>query len=330
MPTGWFGGMAQQAAGQAVGGAVAMGLQRLGVNYDQRKQRQQAQALQDIQMAGEKEMIDYSKAADLKMWKDTGYGAQKDLLKQAGMNPALMYGMGGGGGQTIGGGGPSVSGQGAQSPDTAKASGGMGIMTGAQVELMKAQTEALKAQANKTNAEVPVVGKQGQKIDIEIQDITQGIQNKKAAQLLTESQTRAIELANKITAATSDDQIAQVGAQLEATIAHVRSGMVMADVDEATKNEKISMIKEAAIGAAIDNQLRKMNLQKGEEEIKKIKQDILNSIQGLKLTEGSQRIEMRKAEITRTLGERGLDIAQQGVLIGALDKVIGAIGNATK
>ena len=46
------------------------------------------------------------------MWNKTNYGAQLQHMKDAGLNPALMYGMGGGGGATTGsqGGGSAAKG----------------------------------------------------------------------------------------------------------------------------------------------------------------------------------------------------------------------------
>lgn len=327
----FLGALAQQAAGQATGGAIAMGIQRLGVNYDNRKQREQASALQDIQIAGEKQLMDYQNSKQLQMWKDTSYGAQKDQMKQAGINPALMYGMGGGGGQSIGGGMPSVSGGGAQSPGTSKAAAnGMGILTSAQIGLINAQADAAKSQAELNRSQVPNQPLTGENIksdtalkNTQAQSITQGIQNQKAQQLLTESQTKAVNLANDITAASKYDQIATYGANLEKTINEVKTGLAESQVAEATVNEKIQQIKAEAVGAVLDNVL------KGTQN-DKLKQDIKASIRQLQQTDSQQRIEMAKAGITKMLGERGLDIAQQGVIMGILDKVIGGIQNATK
>lgn len=335
---GFLGALAQQAAGQATGGAIAMGIQRLGVNYDNRKQAEQAQRLQDIQIAGEKQLMDYQSQKQLQMWQDTSYGAQKAQMQKAGINPALMYGMGGGGGQSMGGGIPSVGGASAQSPNTAKAGGeGMGIMTSAQLQLMQAQADALKAQANKTNAEIPNVSKTGANIDTDTalkdqqrQNLIQGVENMKAQKLLTDTQTKATDLANQITAASKNDQIAMWAENLDKLVSESRSAAAYADINEKTLDDKVKQIKAEAVGAVIDNVLKTSQTKLTEQEIVKMKQDVINSIRSLDLTQGGQRIEMAKAQITKTLGQRGLDIAQQGVIIAAADKVMGVIANATK
>lgn len=141
-------GMWLQAGTQAAQGAVGMGVQRLGVNYDHRKQREQQQKLMDMQIEGEARLMDIQSQKQLEMWEKTGYGAQKDQMKRAGINPALLYGMSGGGGQTVGGSMPGVGGGQASDPNTR----GMGIsrMELGNLALLQAQKENIEADtANK-------------------------------------------------------------------------------------------------------------------------------------------------------------------------------------
>jgi hypothetical protein len=76
------------------------------------------------------------------MWKKTNYPAQVKMLEQAGLNPALLYGMGGAGGSTTGsqGGGSAAGG-------SAPGQGSIDLpmaMMGAQIENIKADTEKKK------------------------------------------------------------------------------------------------------------------------------------------------------------------------------------------
>ena len=61
-----------------------------GLNYD-KKQLKQQQKLQDLQIKGNKEMINYSSEMQRKMWEYTNYGNQRKQMENAGLNPALMY-----------------------------------------------------------------------------------------------------------------------------------------------------------------------------------------------------------------------------------------------
>ena len=76
------------------------------------------------------------------MWDYTNYGNQMAHMKSAGLNPALMYGMKGGGGTTTGSqtGGSQAMGQAPKS----KTMGIEGLMAAAQLDRMKAETENIK------------------------------------------------------------------------------------------------------------------------------------------------------------------------------------------
>lgn len=93
----------------------------------------------------------------VKSWKETSYPAQMAMMREAGLNPALMYGAGGGGGSTGGGsGGSAASGSVGNAPIDLGGAAQMG-MTLAQGKLIGAQTENIKAQARKANVEANVM-----------------------------------------------------------------------------------------------------------------------------------------------------------------------------
>lgn len=84
--------------------------------------------------------------ADLQMdmWNKTNYGAQLAHMKDAGLNPALMYGMGGGGGATTG----SQGGGSASKANAQKQMGIEGAMAQAQMQLMDKQGAKAEADGN--------------------------------------------------------------------------------------------------------------------------------------------------------------------------------------
>lgn len=133
--------------GEQVGAQAASGLFGLafaGVN--DRRQLKQQEKLNNLQIRGNKELADYNFMKQLDMWKATNYSAQMAELKQAGLNPGLLYGMGGAGGATTGGGGGSVAG-------AAAPQGGGEIGMSLQLGLMAAQKRVLETQADKNEAE---------------------------------------------------------------------------------------------------------------------------------------------------------------------------------
>ncbi len=84
----------------------------------------------------------------MQFWKDTGYEAQMEMMKEAGLNPAMMYGQSGGGGQTTGSqtGGTASGGQSHAPMDI----GAMisAAQTASQIKLMEAQTKKTQAEAD--------------------------------------------------------------------------------------------------------------------------------------------------------------------------------------
>lgn len=93
------------------------------------------------------------------MWDYTNYENQVKHLEAAGLNPALLYGQGGGGGASTAGGavgnGQGTAGQAPSggSPQAIKSQILEGAGMGVQLGLMEAQAEALKAKAAKDNAD---------------------------------------------------------------------------------------------------------------------------------------------------------------------------------
>lgn len=86
---------------------------------------------------------DYSQQLAKDMWNYTGYENQKKQMEAAGLNPALMYGSGGGGGQSTNGGNMSA-------PNTIQP---MAVQVALQAEQQKAQIELTKAQTNNIKAQ---------------------------------------------------------------------------------------------------------------------------------------------------------------------------------
>lgn len=269
-----MGKMIEQLAGQSVGGAVdgAMGLLLGGIN--DRRQRRQQEKLQEIQIRGSKELTDYQYAKQLQMWKDTNYSTQKEQLEKAGLNPGLIYGMSGGGGTTTGSGSGSVTGA------TAPAGGreaqdlmGMGM----QRELLQAQKENIEASTEKTKAESSKIAGVDTKLgETQIQDLTQGISNKKAQEELTKMQTRLATIESKIKGDTIEEAISMIDWQEQQM--HTQLDIMVRNniIDKITMNDKIDTIKAHMLGAFLQNELTKSQIGKSNSEIQLNQQQITN------------------------------------------------------
>ncbi len=117
---------------------------------------EQQQQLMGMQQKNQMQLNEQGMKLQKGMWDYTNYENQMGHMKRAGLNPALMYGMKGGGGVTTGsqGGGSAASGN-------APGYNGMGIegmMMGAQIEKMNAETQEIKARTGKEEQETTNLG----------------------------------------------------------------------------------------------------------------------------------------------------------------------------
>ena len=95
-------------------------------------------------LKGQQKSLELQNAAALDLWNKTNYGAQMERLKSAGLNPGLIYGMGGAGGQ-LGGNSGNVNTQ-----QSDPGSMGMGI----QAAMAQAQIEAQREQEKFNQARI--------------------------------------------------------------------------------------------------------------------------------------------------------------------------------
>ena len=99
-----FIGMLGAQVGAGVASSASEYLQRgadkvFGIDRKQ-EQIDQQRKLQELQIEGNKSMLDYSSMKQREMWDYTNYSNQRKQIEKAGLNPAMMYGMSGGGGSS--------------------------------------------------------------------------------------------------------------------------------------------------------------------------------------------------------------------------------------
>lgn len=253
--------LGMQAASGALGGIMGIAL---GAHQDKR-QYNQAARMQHLQTEGMKKMTDYNMMKQLEMWEKTGYGAQKKQMMEAGLNPALMYGMGGGGGQSsnintgnVGaGGGPNTGGE-------AQAMMGMGL----QMNMQRAQVELMQAQARNLDADTANKPKTGENIGADT--ALKGLQGEV---LKTQNEIQKLDM--KMNTETYFSRLNEiVSRSIEQQEKGVIAG-VQREIAEETINENITKIKEEAIGAGLQNAATRAGIALTQEQTRKIGQDIL-------------------------------------------------------
>ncbi len=87
---------------QAVLGAIGTGVNALTQNARESRSNRNAREMMTLQTTNQKQLNQQGYELQKKMWEETNYPAQVKMLKEAGLNAGLMYGMSGGGGTTTG------------------------------------------------------------------------------------------------------------------------------------------------------------------------------------------------------------------------------------
>lgn len=240
--------------GQQIGGGAAGAILGLALGgWNDKRQYNQQEDLQRLQIQGNKEMTDYAYKKQMEMWNATNYWAQVEQMRKAGLNPAMMYGMSGGGGATMGSGGGGVSG--ASAPVGGGEVGAMMGM-GMQMQMIKAQKDLIEAQTNKTNTEANKIGGvDTKKTETEILDLTQGITNKQAIEKLTRVQTTIAELDAQLKGKTIEEQEEIIQWAAGKALYDMEMAEREAFIQKATMNNKIDQVKAELIGTYLRNTL---------------------------------------------------------------------------
>lgn len=169
----------------------------IGAGRRARKAHARNKEMMGIQFANQLALNEQGQRLQMQTWRETGYPAQMKMMKEAGLNPALMYGMSGGGGQTTGSqGGGSAAGNQAHAPMEISSQ----IQAGLEAAMLKAQTDNIEAQTEKTKQETK-------------ESDSRVILNKKEADKKVE-EIIEIGLRNKENKATMKDNIEKVAVEL--------------------------------------------------------------------------------------------------------------------
>lgn len=320
-----FGGKMVDAALAGIPGLIGMGIGAIGqrkrdARQDKRQLAQQ-QKLMNMQIQGQMSMADYMNKKQMELWNQTNYGAQVEHLKEAGLNPALMYGMGGGGGATAAASGGSVTGgQATVNNGEIAAMAGMGIqasMTKAQIELIKAQTQKTEAEAAKT-AGVDTALAQSQ-----INSLNQGVENQKAQKELTEIQTDIGRIEEYVKSKTQNAAVAIIMTELREATARMNIMENEKLISDETRDEKIKIIESELVGMGLRNILTKAGITKTEAEIKQIYANIDKISQELAMGWQSLSLDERNTKVAEMLGEWNTSLTKEG--LSAITSIVGEL-----
>lgn len=274
-----------------------------------------------LQVQAQKDLTDYNQQKQLEMWEKTGYGAQRLQMEKAGLNPGLMYGMGGGGGQSAAVTPGSV--QGGSSPSSggeAQAAMGMGL----QLALLKAQKENIEADTKNKLGDAANKPKVGENLEASTASLTQGITNSQVQNELTRAQTRIANVAATVNEATADEQAGKIIYEMQNIKADGERMVAENHVTRETMASKIEILKQEAIGAAVEVAAKRMGIAVDAAQIQKMAADIEQKWYSLS-------IEQFNAEIKAaypSLGDAGGNLLQR--ILKGIDDATGTDREKTR
>lgn len=273
LSNGWGNGLISGALGM-VGGAIS---DRRNFKHQQALMEQQQQynkELGEINQGYAKEMAAINQQYALQagaqshqynkeMWDYTNYENQVSHLEAAGLNPALLYGQGGGGGATAQGGavgngqGTPGSAPGGGSPQAIRSQILEGAGMGIQLGLMDAQRKAMEAKAAKDNADA---------------DKTKGVDTELAKSIIELNKSQ--EELNKMSVEEVAAKAKMYGDLSVKAWQEARKIAVEADFAEQTLDDSVKKVAYETQGALIRNIESLTNIELSREQIKAINQNI--------------------------------------------------------
>lgn len=331
----------------AIAAGAGMGLGLLTRRSDDKRQIKQQQKLTDMQKVANSELMGLSYEHQKNMYDHT-YNKNTPLqqvknLKEAGLNPALMYGLGGQGGATAGGGGASVGG--GSAANAAQTSGAMTnqMGMGLQMGMMEAQKKLIESQANNLDADTEKKkGVDTEVVQSQIQKLIAETENTEGKTALQKVETLLKKIEVQDASYSQRDRMDIISYNAEQAAQEVNRAVRENKIGEETATSAINQIKAQAIGAEIDNEVKRLQkiaigadiqltnkktVEIGESIRQKwtslLQSDEQNMISWDKLNNDTKRVAIEEFKVTTESEYKGLN--QVGGKL--LDRFIGDIWN---
>lgn len=278
--------------------------------------------LMDIQNKYNEQMAKNNQQRNKDLWDYTNYENQKKHMKAAGLNPALMYGMGGGGGVSASG----AQGQGVTQPTDRSVEMGLKQQgLGLQLASIASQVELNKSQAEKNKAEADKIAG----VDTEVQRATMDniiaqTSNEKIKKGLIYADTRFKDAMEEITRSKVEEvgwNIKNLMKSLEIADKNIEATGLDNELKSRTMEANVKQAEETLKNTMADTLVKfsqgRLNKVQAEAIAEQVKQGWSSiGVQMAEKEQGWQQLEQQAQKIMNDLklGEKGLDIQQQNVI----------------
>lgn len=278
--------------------------------------------LMDIQARLNQKNAKFNTGQAKEMWNYTNFENQMNHIKNAGLSPGLIYGMGGAGGSTAGAG--QASGVGLPQDQSV----GMGLRAqeiGLQMANIASQIKLNESQANKNNAEAAkTTGIDTQLQQATMDNIIVQTSNEKIKKGLIYADTRLKDALEEITRSKNDEvgwNIKNLMKSLELADKNITATDLDNELKKRTMEANVKQAEETLKNTMADTLVKFSQGKVNEAQAKAIAEQVQQGWAGIgvemaKKEQGWQQLEQQAEKITNELklGEKGLDIQQQNVI----------------
>lgn len=340
-------GVAGSVAG-AIGNELGYQLGNLTGSNERRRKEQlkQQQALTDMQRNAQSGLMKESYALQKEMWDSTNYEAQMEHIKAAGLNPALLYGQGGGGGTTTGSGGASVGG--GQASGEAERMNAQTAQTGMGLQLAKMKSEIAvnesvaevnKAQAAKAGEETTTISAARnptiEKIKAETENLAQLTANENVKNLGLEIDNKIKSLDEQLKSATLQDSaelIKQNVNEIKQNILKITAETAKTNTEgyilDKAKETLIDTYNQTLVNMITENVLKHKEIGlKSEQIINTVNDRVLSRIATMadkNYKEAQVVLSQALQNLQRELNQQNVDQSLTNSIINALSTISGA------
>ena len=311
-----------------IGAIIGAGIGLAGSILGRKQQNNDQREMMELQAKLNQQQAQYNQGLAKDMWNYTSYPNQVRNMEAAGLNPALLYGMGGQGGSTAGAGqAGSVGLSDAKGMQTGIAIQGMGLELAnlaSQVELNKSQAEKNRAEAEEVASTIADLMKEGKVQQATMENLIAQTANEKVKKGLIYADTRFKDALEEVTRAKVDEvgwNVKNLMKSLELADRNIQATDLDNELKERTMESNVKQAEETLKNTMADTLVKfsqgKLNKVQAEAIAEQVKQGWSNI--GIQMTEKEQRwqqLEQNAEKIMNELklGEKGLDIQQQNVI----------------